>query len=90
MQTLQKRSKWNSPRRNLNTGDVVLVKEDDTHRNDWPLGRITEAIKSEDGEVRKGQVELLKEGKERTYLRPIKELVLLVPVQSGATEPTVE
>ena len=90
MQTLQKRSKWNSPRRNLNTGDVVLVKEDDTHRNDWPLGRITGAIKSEDGEVRKAQVDLLKEGKKRTYLRPIKELVLLVPVQSGATQPTVE
>jgi len=25
VQTLQKRSKWNSPRRNLNTGDIVLV-----------------------------------------------------------------
>ena len=60
------------------------------HRNDWPLGRIPEAIQSEDGEVRKAQVELLKEGKKRTYLRPIKELVLLVPVQSGATQPTVE
>ena len=89
MQTLQKRSKWNSPRRNLNTGDVVLVKEDGAHRNDWPLGRITEAIKSEDGEVRKAQVELLREGRKTTFLRPIKEFVLLVPVQPDGTQPTV-
>ena len=89
VQTLQKRSKWNSPRRNLNTGDVVLVKEDGAHRNDWPLGRITEAIKSEDGEVRKAQVELLREGRKTTFLRPIKEFVLLVPVQPDGTQPTV-
>ena len=90
MQTLQKRCKWNSPRRNLNTGDVVLVKDEDAHRNDWPLGRITEAIKSEDGEVRKAHVELRKEGKKKTYLRPIKELVLLVPARSDEPQPTVE
>ena len=89
VQTLQKRSKWNSPRRNLNTGDVVLVKEDGAHRNDWPLGRITEAIKSEDGEVRKAQVELLREGRKTTFLRPIKEFVLLVPVQPDGTQATV-
>ena len=90
VQTLQKRCKWNSPRRNLNTGDVVLVKDEDAHRNDWPLGRITEAIKSEDGEVRKAHVELRKEGKKKTYLRPIKELVLLVPARSDEPQPTVE
>jgi len=53
-------------------------------------GRITEAIKREDGEVRKAQVELLKEGKKKTYLRPIRELILLVPVRSDETQPTVE
>ncbi|XP_078380254.1 uncharacterized protein LOC144663213 [Oculina patagonica] len=89
LQTLQKRSKWNSPRRNLTTGDIVLVKDEDAHRNDWPLGRITDAIKSEDGEVRKAQVELLKEGIKKTYMRPIKELVLLVPFQSSEAQPTL-
>ena len=88
MQTLQSRSKWNSSKRNLNAGDIVLVKEDGAHRNNWPLGLISEAIKSEDGAVRKAQVLLWREGKKKTFLRPIKELVLLVPVQADGMQPT--
>ena len=38
---------------NLTDGDVVLMKEEGAHRNDWPIGRVTEAIQSEDGQVRK-------------------------------------
>ena len=76
MQTLQKRSTRNDVRQNLNTRDIVLGKDEDVHCNDWPLGWITKVIKSEDSKVRRPnwQVELLKEGK--TYLCPIKELVL--------------
>lgn len=90
VQTLQRRSRWTRPRRNLNAGDIVLVKDEDAQRNDWPLGQISEAIKSEDGEVRKAQMEVMKEGRKKTYLRPIKELVLLVPVQSDQTQPTMD
>ena len=86
MQTLQKRSKWNRPRRNLNTGDIVLVKEDDAHRNDWPLERITEAIKSKDGEVRKVHG-VAERRKEEDIPAPHKEFVLLVPVQPGEPSP---
>ena len=66
------------------------MKGEDAQRNDWPLGRISEAIKSEDGKVRKAQVEVMKEGRNKTYLRPIKELVLLLPVQSDQTQPTMD
>ena len=66
------------------------MKDEDAQSNDWPLGRISEAIKSEDGEVRKAQVEVMKEGRKKTYLRPIEELVLLVPVQSDQTQPTMD
>ena len=69
---------------------MVLVKDEDAQRNDWPLGRISEAIKSEDGEVRKAQVEVMKEGKRKTYVCPIKEFVLLVPFQSDQTQPTMD
>ena len=63
----------------MNVGDIVLMREVGAHRNDWPMGRITEAVKSEDGQVRKAHVEIIREGKKKTFLRPIKELILLVP-----------
>ena len=59
--------------------DVVLMKEEGAHRNDWPIGRVTEAIRSEDGQVRKAQVEIFREGKKKVFLRPVRELVALVP-----------
>jgi len=40
-------------------------------------------IKSEDGRVRKARVEIIKEGEKKAYLRPIKELILLLPEGSA-------
>ena len=34
---------------------MVLVKDKELHRNDWSFGRVTEAIESEDGRVRKAR-----------------------------------
>ena len=47
IQNLQVRNTWNTQEPNILEGDVVLVKDDDVHRNYWPLGRVTEAVKSE-------------------------------------------
>ena len=55
------------------------MKEEGAHRNDWPIGRVTEATKSEDGQVRKARVEIIREGEKKAFLRPVKELILLVP-----------
>ena len=66
-------------RRNLRAGDVVLVREEGAYRNDWPIGRVSEAMESDDGRVRKAQVEVVRGGTMKTFLQPIKELVLLVP-----------
>lgn len=82
LQTLQPRKKWSHLRRNLVEGDVVLVKEEGEYRNDWPMGRVTEAIKSDDNVVRKVSVAVMRDGKKKTMLRPIKELVLLVPADA--------
>lgn len=68
-------------------GDVVLMKEDGAHRNDWPIGRITEAIQSEDGQVRKARVEIIRDGKKKAFLRPVKELVVLVPAGADDRQP---
>lgn len=56
LQNLQNRTKWQTQQRNLNVGDIVLIKEDETHRNNWPLGRITEVMRSSDGKVPKAKV----------------------------------
>ena len=81
LQSLQVRKKWGETQRDLASGDVVLIKEDGQHRNDWPMGRVTEAIKSGDGKVRKVSVKTVKEGGKKILFRPAKELILLVPVQ---------
>ena len=79
LQSLQPRPKWTETRRNLRIGDIVLLRDDAQHRNNWPLGRVTEAIESEDGRVRKANVEIARDGEKKVYLRPIKELILLLP-----------
>ncbi|PFX26492.1 hypothetical protein AWC38_SpisGene8835 [Stylophora pistillata] len=79
---LQPRRKWYDARRDLAPGDVVLMKEDGQNRSDWPMGRVTEAIRSADGKVRKVSLRIVREGRGKVFLRPIKELILLVPVEA--------
>ena len=51
--SLQQRQKWNKERRNFAVGDIVLVLDDKTPRNSWPLGRILEVYTNRnDGLVR--------------------------------------
>lgn len=78
LQKLQERPKWQNRQRNVSVGDIVLIKDDESHRNDWPLGRITEVTPSSDGKVRKAKVTTRKGGSAKTYDRPICSFVLLV------------
>ena len=79
IQNLQVKTKWNREHRNLAVDDIVLMKDEQAHRNNWPLGRVVHAIKSEDGRVRRATVLICRDGQKRTYERPIGALVLLVP-----------
>lgn len=83
---LNHRQKWNTPRRNMRVGDVVLLKEDSA-RMQWPLAIVTEVKQDSDGLVRRvkikiGSTKLDKNGKRKTELslleRPIQKLVLLL------------
>ena len=49
--TLLERKKWNTPRRNLAVGDLVLLADESFPRGKWPLGRIVEVMPSRDGLV---------------------------------------
>lgn len=76
LQELQTRSKWTKPSRNVEVGDIVIVKNKVEKRNNWPLARVVEAKKSSDGKVRSATLRL---ASSKTMIRSIHDLVLLVP-----------
>ncbi|XP_038588673.1 uncharacterized protein LOC119913337 [Micropterus salmoides] len=77
--SLQHRQKWTVPRRNLEVGDLVLLRDKQTVRNCWPMARITATFPGNDGHVRKVEVKTADQGNVKTFLRPVAEIVLLLP-----------
>lgn len=81
------RQRWHAPRRNLQVGDIVIMKGEDVHRNEWRLGRVSETTTDKDGLVRRVKIQLgdSKLGKKGERLhkvseveRPVQKLVLLL------------
>ena len=70
---LQERHKWLKVRRNFKIGDLVLVKQESTPRNQWPLGLVVGVHTSTDGLVRSLEVRT----NTGTYERPITKICLL-------------
>lgn len=70
---LQERQRWSSPGRNFCVGDVVLIVDDTSPRNSWPLGRIVETFPDGNGLVRQVKVKT----KTNELCRPITKLCLL-------------
>lgn len=80
LQTLQARRKWKEDQRNLQEGDVVVLKDKTIARNSWPTGVLTKVLPSADGKVRAAEVRVIAEnGKPAVYIRPINEFVVLIP-----------
>ncbi|KAI3374356.1 hypothetical protein L3Q82_005959 [Scortum barcoo] len=50
------RQRWHKPRRNLQVGDIVILKAEDVHRNEWRMGRVSGTIAGNDGLVRRVKV----------------------------------
>ncbi|CAK1545945.1 unnamed protein product [Leptosia nina] len=73
LQQLQSRSKWRSPSKNIEVGDVVVVREDHIPPGKWTLGRVTEVHPGRDGYVR---IVSLKT-KNGVIKRPVIKLALL-------------
>ena len=72
---LQSRQRFNKPTRNLQIGDVVVVKDDSLPRGSWPLARVVETESDKKGFVRAVKVKT-----QSTLLRrPVNKLVLIVP-----------
>ena len=83
--TLNSRQKWSVPRRNLKIGDIVIVQQE-TSRNEWPLGKIMETTPDKDGLVRSVRIKLGVKSSEKernnsqssVIERPIQKVVLLL------------
>ena len=67
--------KWVKKQRNIQTGDIVLVKDIDLPRNVWPMARVIDVSLDDKGFVRRARVKL---GKSDILERSIHKLVLLV------------
>ena len=76
--TLQVRSKWHEQKDNVREGDLVLVKDKDLSRNEWPVGRVAKVFPSEDDKVRKVDVNIVRNKIVKTFRRPVSELILLI------------
>lgn len=77
--TLLNRTKWARMRANLEVGDLVMIKEDDTPPGNWKRGRVEKVLPSQDGLVRSAMVRTASGPK----ARPIVKLVRL-PVRAEA------
>ncbi|XP_033728036.1 uncharacterized protein LOC117317344 [Pecten maximus] len=75
---LQARCKWTSERPNLKEGDIVLLREYDCHRTEWPLAAVSKTFPASDGCVREVEVRTYQGGKFSHFVRPVHELVPLL------------
>ena len=75
LQQLQRITKWRTPSRNIQPGDVVLIKEDSLVSTHWPMGRIVTTFPGKDGHIRVATVQT----QSGIYKRPVAKLVLLLP-----------
>ena len=78
LQQLQARSKWIRPRRNFKIRDVVLLKENQSPRNRWPMAKVVDTYPDDQGQVR--SVTVLRSNGSNLE-RPVNKLVLLVEAQ---------
>ena len=74
METFWKVSKWRTPSRNVQVGDMVCLREEPMAPTKWPLARIVEIHPGKDGKVSVATIETAK----GWYRRPIVKTVPLV------------
>jgi hypothetical protein len=77
LKTLQTSRKWWNERKNIKSGDFVLLHEKNIERGQWPMGVVETVFKSDDGLVITVDVRVAKDGKISTFKRPVTEIALL-------------
>ena len=74
--SINKYSKWKHPNRSIQSGDLVIVREDSPFPTKWPLGRVCQVYEGKDGLVRVAMIKTAS----GTYKRPVTKLALILPV----------
>lgn len=71
---LQERQKWVTPKKNIQTGDIVLIVDATAPRGSWVMGRVLQTFQDGNGLVRSVKI------KTQTSIleRPITKVCLLV------------
>ena len=89
---------WHFAHRNVSAGDVVLIEDSNRVREGWKLGKLKQAIKSDDGRVRWVKIEYKsfgeKEGTGTSYKgkpyteieRPVQRLIVLLTAAEERNE----
>ena len=72
------RKKWTSDKESIEPGDVVLLRDDEVGRAQWPIARVVNVFPGDDNHVRKVEVKVSRNGEIVKYVRPVVKLVLLV------------
>ena len=75
--SLRKYSKWRNPVKNLEVGDIVVLREDNTMPTQWPIARIVETHQGRDRLVRVFKLRT----KNGIYVRPVAKVALLLPCE---------
>ncbi|XP_060665556.1 uncharacterized protein LOC132797796 [Drosophila nasuta] len=73
LKELHKRNKWQSPSRDLQIGDMVVIREENIPPQEWRLGRVLTACPSADERVRVVDLQTCR----GVFRRPVAKLVLL-------------
>lgn len=79
---LQECKKWQSVHPNVRPGSVVLLKNSQVPRNEWPLGLVTQIFPSQDRKVSQVEVNVIQPGGSTLFFRLVTEIVLLFPPDS--------
>ncbi|CAC5390530.1 unnamed protein product [Mytilus coruscus] len=78
LHTLQVRKKWELPIKDLNIGDIVLMRDRELPRPQWPMAIVTKVFPSADRKIRKVEIRTIRDNKPSSFIRPIVELIPLV------------
>ena len=79
---LTTRRKWKVDKAPLKKDDVVLIREKNTPRCDWRMGRVSRPISGADGRVRRAVVTLVSaKGQQKETERAVTDLVIVVAAE---------